>query len=139
MSNSGTNEQIDLTGQVAIVTGGGRGIGRAMALALARAGAAVAVVARTGEQLAETVALIKQEGGRAGWAMLDISAKTGCPFVSARYRLSHACRARLAVYDAQGKLMELLAEGKAKAGLHGVSWGTQEKSPGMYRRLADHA
>ena len=59
MSNNGTNEQIDLTGQVAIVTGGGRGIGRAMALALAKAGAAVAVVARTEEQLAETVALIE--------------------------------------------------------------------------------
>jgi len=56
---------IDLNGQVAIVTGGGRGIGRAMAQALARAGAAVAVVARTAEQLAETAALIEEAGGRA--------------------------------------------------------------------------
>jgi NAD(P)-dependent dehydrogenase (short-subunit alcohol dehydrogenase family) len=56
---------VDLTDQVAIVTGGGRGLGRGMAHALASANAAVAVVARTEEQLAETVDLIRQAGGRA--------------------------------------------------------------------------
>jgi NAD(P)-dependent dehydrogenase (short-subunit alcohol dehydrogenase family) len=65
MSVDGANEHIDLTGEVAIVTGGGRGIGRAMAVALAQADAAVAVVARTADQLAETVALVEEAGGRA--------------------------------------------------------------------------
>src|SRR6185437_15664025 len=41
----------ELDGQVAIVTGGGRGFGRSFAEGLAAAGAAVAVVARTDEQI----------------------------------------------------------------------------------------
>lgn len=44
-----------LSGQVAIVTGGGRGIGRAIARALADAGMGVAVIARTAPQVRETV------------------------------------------------------------------------------------
>jgi NAD(P)-dependent dehydrogenase (short-subunit alcohol dehydrogenase family) len=66
-----------LEGQVAIVTGGGRGIGRATALALATAGAKVAVAARSTNQLVETVQQIEQSGGRALALTVDVTDPQG--------------------------------------------------------------
>ena len=73
MTSSDTQQEVSLAGQVAIVTGGGRGIGRELALALAGAGAAVAVVARSEDQLAETVSLIEEAGGRAISLQADVT------------------------------------------------------------------
>jgi NAD(P)-dependent dehydrogenase (short-subunit alcohol dehydrogenase family) len=55
----------ELAGQVALITGGGRGFGKAIAKAFAAAGAAVTVTARTTKQLDSTVAEIKAAGGSA--------------------------------------------------------------------------
>ena len=65
----------ELAGQVALVTGGGRGIGRGIAEAFAAAGAAVAVMARSGDELAETVASITNAGGRALAVTGDVTAQ----------------------------------------------------------------
>ena len=64
---------IELQGQVALVTGAGRGIGRAVALELARAGADLVLCARTQAQLEEVAAEIRTLGRRALVATGDVS------------------------------------------------------------------
>lgn len=59
-----TDKLFDLSGRVAIVTGGGTGIGAATARLLARHGADVVVASRTAEQLEKTAAAIRDETGR---------------------------------------------------------------------------
>ncbi len=55
----------DLTGKVALITGGSRGLGRAMALAFAKAGADVAVVSRKLDACQATAGEIEALGRRA--------------------------------------------------------------------------
>lgn len=57
-------EQFNLDGQVAIVTGAGRGVGAGIARVLAEAGATVVGTARTESDIAGSIARIEQEGGK---------------------------------------------------------------------------
>lgn len=65
--------EFDLTGKVALVTGGSRGIGRAIALALAQRGADVAICGRTEESLAEAKSVIMAHGVRCWTVAADVS------------------------------------------------------------------
>lgn len=64
----------DLTGRVAVVTGGSRGIGRAIALELGKRGAAVVVNYHSSPDAAnEVVAAIEAAGGKASAVQADVS------------------------------------------------------------------
>jgi NAD(P)-dependent dehydrogenase (short-subunit alcohol dehydrogenase family) len=67
-----------LKGQVAIVTGGGRGIGRAIARKLASEGAAVVVAARSEKEIAEVMSEIQAAGGRAAAVTADLAREIDC-------------------------------------------------------------
>lgn len=71
--------QIDLSGKVAWVTGGSRGIGRATALALADAGADVAIAYRGQSAAAEEVlGQIKAKGRKAFAVQVDVADSAAC-------------------------------------------------------------
>src|SRR2546426_5944899 len=65
----------DLSGKVAIVTGGNGGIGLGMARGLAEAGAAIAVVGRNEAKSAAAVAELAQGGARAIAVAADVTDK----------------------------------------------------------------
>lgn len=64
---------VDLSGQVALVTGASRGLGQAIAVALGRAGAKVACVARNGEKLRQVVEEVGAAGGEAAAFECDVA------------------------------------------------------------------
>jgi 2-deoxy-D-gluconate 3-dehydrogenase len=118
-----TASPFDLSGRVAVITGGNRGIGRSIALGMARAGAAVAVLARNDEKNGQVLAELKALGVPAMALPLD---------VTARERLSGAIDAVEATLGA----IDILVN---NAGVATVTGGILSESPEVWdATLATH-
>jgi 2-deoxy-D-gluconate 3-dehydrogenase len=76
----------DLSGRVAIVTGGNGGIGLGMAGGLAEAGAAIAVVGRNEAKSAAAVTGLKQRGAKAISVAADVTDKSAVAAMVERVR-----------------------------------------------------
>jgi NAD(P)-dependent dehydrogenase (short-subunit alcohol dehydrogenase family) len=68
-----SNIKVDLSGQVAVVTGAGNGIGKACALALADSGAQVALIDISADAMAQTRKEINELGGSCTAYLCDVS------------------------------------------------------------------
>ncbi|MCB9897842.1 MAG: glucose 1-dehydrogenase [Planctomycetes bacterium] len=109
-----------IDGQVALITGGGRGLGRAMAVGLARAGADIVVVARRDADLAETVVAVEAAGKRCLAVSGDVIADETAP------------RAVKTALDAFGRLDILINN----AGTYHMG-PIQETEPADWQRVID--
>ncbi len=69
---------MQLNGQVALITGGGRGIGRAIARIFAEEGASVFLAARTKDELTATAKEILAAGGTVAFATADVAREADC-------------------------------------------------------------
>ena len=101
----------DLSGKVALVTGGNSGIGLGMAQALAEAGADVAIWGTNAEKNAEAVAQLSQTGVRVHGALCDVGdeAAVEAAFAGTLAALGRvdACFANAGTYGRKGKFTEL--------------------------------
>ena len=110
---------IDLTGKVALVTGGSRGLGRAMCLGLAETGADVIVVSRKLENCEAVAQEIRGEGRRA----LPLAAHVG--------RTDDLDAVIAASYEAFGHVDILVNN----AGMNPVAGGLSDLQPELFQKL----
>src|SRR5215210_4626237 len=108
----GPSEVGTLAGQVAVVTGGGRGVGRAIACHLGAEGARVAVAARTENEVEKTVEVIERAGGAAMAFALDISDRAAVTDMAAEV-------------ERELGPVDLLVNDAAVVGPFGPSWEVQ--------------
>ncbi len=71
-------DMFDLSGRVAIVTGGNGGIGLGMATGLAAAGATIVIAARDGSKNAKAVEILRSLGAKSDAMSLDVTDQSAC-------------------------------------------------------------
>ena len=130
-----------LSGRVAIVTGGGRGIGRAIALRFAAEGAAVLVSARTEADVKGVADEIIARGGKSAWLAGDVSREAECAAIVAetekRFGPVSVLVNNAGVYGPVKPIEEITPEewdGVMATNLRGAFLMTRQVLPGMYAR-----
>ena len=81
--------EVELTGRVAVVTGGGGGIGAGIADVLARAGAHVVIAERDGDRAADTAAAISGAGGSVESVVVDVQTRDGVSELASSVLATH--------------------------------------------------
>ena len=81
----------DLTGKVALITGGGSGLGNAIARGLAEAGATVILNGRRRDKLEEAVAALRQSGLCAALSPFDVTDSSAVNAGIAAATAEHGC------------------------------------------------
>jgi 3-oxoacyl-[acyl-carrier protein] reductase len=134
-----------LNGQVAVVTGAGRGIGAAIAGRLARMGAAAVLCGRTPPDLQATAKIITEAGGRAEVVACDVQAPHQLEHAAARVQATFG-RADILVNNAgvggfNEPLHMLLPEDWERilnTNLRGVYYAIRAFAPMMIQAYAGH-
>jgi len=93
MNTSSRNNEFDLTGKVAMVTGAGRGMGAHIAHTLARYGADLIICSRTGEELDKVARKIKAEDRKVLTYPVDLTQVEAIP------PMVEACEAEMGGID----------------------------------------
>ncbi|MDE0201966.1 MAG: SDR family oxidoreductase [Rhodospirillaceae bacterium] len=79
----------DLSGRVAVITGGGSGLGRAIAIGYAQCGVTVVVADIDEDGAGETVKAVAEQGGSAQAVSLDVTKRSRCVEVADAVRREH--------------------------------------------------
>jgi NAD(P)-dependent dehydrogenase (short-subunit alcohol dehydrogenase family) len=74
--NRGSPMTNSLSGKLAVITGGSKGLGKAMAISLSAAGAKIALVSRDKTKLDQVAQEIQSAGGQAGVFIADVTSES---------------------------------------------------------------
>lgn len=136
-----TLKAFDLTGKVALVTGGNGGIGLGMAEGLAQAGASVEIWGTNPEKNAAALANLKAHGGRVSARAVDVAREeaivAGVEAVVQEYGRLDACFANAGVSNGWKSFLDMGGERYRRLmsiNLDGVVWTLREACRHMKAR-----